>query len=214
MKSSSRIVVGASAGFILLVAILIIANILVKNVSNPIYGNTINFFNSTIGLLLIIFLVGMINDLFWNFKFPFNLVAPITGAFLSIFIVNFIYNIWQFSQSYIHSGFYIPVYPIYSVVFLIVLGFGYFNLVIKERGGKDIRDYKEYHEKKNKEKEKIYQEIKKRRKEHKKIEWRDVGNEFKLALYNLGDSINDAFDRKKDKHSDKEERHKKGKIRE
>ena len=78
-------------GFIVLIVLLIIANVLISSINNIVYTNIVQFFNSLLGLFVILFLIGMLNGIFWSFEFPLNLLAPMSSGVLGIFIVNLIY---------------------------------------------------------------------------------------------------------------------------
>lgn len=203
--SATVLILRRTVGFIIFLILLLIANTLASSFNNSIYSNIMQFFNINMPLFFILFVMGTINDLFWSFYFPWNMLAPVTGSILSIFIVTFLDKIWLFADSYIHSGFTIPIGLVTTIVFIIVFISGYFYLARRgieheefwnEKEWKKWKDWKKgWYEEKMKDKH----EIRKR----KKVDWGDVGEEFKLALYNLGDSINRAFDdhKKEDKKS-------------
>lgn len=201
-KSVAHIVLSKSVGFILFLILLGIANMLVPSINIKIYTSTIYFFNFNLMLMLILFLVGILNEIFWGLYFPFNIFAPVISSILSIYVVTFIYRLWNLIESYVYFGIAIPIVKIYTAVFLIVLVFGY--ILILSRGGKpkgsqnkDLDKWRE--ERLIKRKEKLERKIEKINGNFRKdqeIKWKDVGGEFKLAFYNLGKSINRAFERK------------------
>jgi hypothetical protein len=74
--------------------------------------------------------------------------------------------------------------PFYVIVFLIVLVAGY--ITILARHGKPRNVWEEEHGR--------WHEWGMRHMRRKtKVEWEDVGDEFRLALYNLGKNINEAL---------------------
>ena len=199
--SSTGIILKRFTGFLMFLVVLLAANILVSFLRSPVYTNIIIFFNSIIVLFLILFLVGMLNDVLWNSGFPFALLAPISGAVLSIFIVAFFYRLWEFIDSYVNSGAAIPIGLIYALVFLFVLAGGYFSLLFKSaKRGDNFGDWNEWkrnwHEERTKLRREMRESMRKMKHEGKsegEVEWKDIGNEFKLALYNAGRSLNRAF---------------------
>lgn len=182
-KSVAHIVFLRTFGFVIFLIVLGISNYLVKYAAISSYNEAVFFFNSNILLLFIITFTGMLSEIFWTLIFPFNLIAPIVSAVSSIFIVTFVYRIWNFIEEYAKTGFSFPLNKIYFLVFLLVLIIGYIVVLVKFLGHK--KELKE-------------EKIKKREKSE-KIEWGEIGNEFKLLFYNIGRGINKLFEREKKK---------------
>ena len=118
--------------------------------------------------------------------------APIAGAILSTSIITFFYRIWLFINGYVQSNISIPMIPVYIVVFIIVLISGYARLAMRgmineKYNNNKWEEWKKY-------RIEMHKKIKEYKKDRKKVEWDDVGEEFKYALYNLGNSINRAFE--------------------
>ncbi len=192
--SALSIIIGRSVGFIILVTLILVAGILATSVQNSVYSNVINFFNANIPLFFSLFFFGVINEIFWNFESPFNLLAPITSAILSTIIVSFLYKIWQFMEIYTNSGVLIHPGLISAVVFIIVLIAGYAKLAKEGFELKKLGDIKW-----EKEKEKIREKLNKANR-GKDIGWDDVENQFRILFYNIGDSLNKSFERHKKRH--------------
>lgn len=192
--SPTGIIFKRTIGFILFVIFLSIANFLVAYSQNQIYFNIVNFFNTNMILFLILFLMGTINEIFWNLIFPFNLIAPATSSILALIIVTLIYKIWRFVNVYLNSSIIIPINAIYVIVAIAVFIFGYLSVMIE--GWRLNRGYEE--EKTHKQKLKIKQKLQTKRRSN--LGWADVGYQFKLMLYNLGDTLNRSFDQKKKRH--------------
>ncbi|MFZ1971101.1 MAG: hypothetical protein WAU65_02910 [Candidatus Nanoarchaeia archaeon] len=187
--SALSIIIGRSIGFIMFVILLLIASLLAATIQNPVYSSIINFFNANIPLFFSLLIFGIINEIFWNFEFPFSVLAPITSAILSTIIVSFIYNVWQFMNIYTHSVVIIPIDLISLIVFIIVIVAGYAKLA------KEGFEFERLHKIEwRKEKDKIKNELK-QKKRGKDIEWDDVENQFKVLFYNLGDSLNKSFEK-------------------
>jgi len=205
-RSVIRIIFSNIMGFIIFLIILGIANLLIPAIPGALYASTIGFFNANIMLFLIMMLIGLVNDIFWNFYFPFNILAPVTSAALSIFIITFFYRLWDFINMHVQSGFVVPR-GLQLPIALFVLLIGY--ILIAVRSGRpraafeeEMRErHAERWERKKQRLERRMERAKDRRSE--KIDWEDVGNEFKLAFYNIGKSLNKAFEGKKEEKKKK-----------
>lgn len=175
-KKISSLVLEKTIPFGIFIIGLLIMNLFMKNMPSPI-PLIVSFFNANIYLFLILFFLGILTDLFWNIKFPLNIFAPISSSVLSIFIIAFFYNLWNFVDSFINSGITIPINLIYIIVFLITLISGYVRIFAQKTvKGKDVK----------KSKGKKY-----------KLKWEDVGEEFKLVFYNIAHGLNKLFSSKK-----------------
>lgn len=185
-KSSLRIILHSIFGFLVFLAILIVANTLSLSINNQTFLEIVEFFNSVLGLFFILFLIGMINSLFWNFKFPLNLLAPISGGILGVLIVDLVYKILEFMQTFVYFEVIAKVlsYQIFAFVFFATLIIGYLIILSEEN---------QLREKPSKE-EKTKKEIKHKKKssEH-DLSWDDVGNEFRKVLHNIGKAVNRLF---------------------
>jgi hypothetical protein len=201
-KSVLKIVLSRIFGFIFFLILLGIANILVRFIPSSVYAAVINFFNTNILLFLGMMLVGMVNEIFWSFYFPFNILAPVASAILSIFIVSFIYRAWSFLDTFFRTNFVLPG-SLYLPIALIILFFGY--IAILTRKGKPKEEF-DIDAKKPLPKG-AAGAVAQKKKLDEQVEWEDVSNEFKLALYNIGRSINKNFE-KKPKRSNKKARKK------
>ena len=202
--SAASLIVKKAIGFVVFIILLSVAEIVSQQINNPVYAEVINFFSTNISLFFIIFLVGLANDIFWNFYFPFNLVAPVISSVLSVFIVELFYRMWNFIDSFLYTGFSVPINAIYVIVFMLTLLFGY--LALLARGARRAREkFWEKEEKIMEEEEKrrseILERISQRRKSRSenRAEWEKVGSEIRQVFYNIGKTINDAFERHYDK---------------
>ncbi len=202
-RSTAKIILSRITGFIFFLILLAIANMLIGSVHNETYRSIIFFFNESLLLLLILMLLGMVNDIFWNMNFPFNIIAPITSAVLSFCVLTFMYALWIFLDQYIQSGMTIPIGLLKIVVFFIVLLAGYLAILV--RGGKPKSDWEDKWKERRqarwlREKERLQRRlnrIDRHVKNKEEVDWEDVGEEFKLAFYNLGKSINKSFENNK-----------------
>ena len=188
-KSSLKIVLHSLINFIVLIVSLIILNVLLSSIHNNTYIKLVEFLNSLLGLFIILFLIGMVNSLFWNFEFPLNLLAPISGAVLGLFIVDLIYEILEFTQTFVYFDILenILAYPISLIVFFATFIIGYL-IIFTEENNKAEKHPKEEHRKK---------EIKERKKSSKTgLTWEDIGQEFRKVFLNIGKALNSAFEGK------------------
>jgi len=76
-------------------------------------------------------LLGMINEIFWGFYFPFNVLAPVSAAILSKFVIDFIQMIWNLIQNYTVIKINIPFEILGPGVFFIVIITGYILLIAR-----------------------------------------------------------------------------------
>lgn len=212
-RSIIRQIISSLFGIILFLVILGIANIIIPNVNNAAYSEIVGFFNSSLGFLIILFLVGLVNEIFWNFYLPFDLIAPIISTVFAIFIMIFFEKFWNFIKDYFNINFSIPFDILYIIIPLIVLVSGYLLIISEEYWFRRKRRLREEYEDRitdrinqatNKTTDRIEEEIDNLKKHVEKIDWEDVGDEFKVALYNLGKSINNALDEKDRSKQDKQ----------
>lgn len=196
-KPILRMIIGRTVGFLIFLILLAIANFFTKFVHIPIYADIVSFFNSSLIILLSMAILGMVNEMFWHFYFPFNVLAPITSAALGVLISIFIYKFWIFINGYLNIVVNIPIQTIEVVIFWIIIIAGYLTMLF--RGGKPryVRDEKYKENKIN---------IKESNENKKRVEWEDVDDEFRLVLYNIGRSINRKFESKTIKSSDKKKK--------
>jgi hypothetical protein len=185
-RPAHHIVLMKICGFLFFLILLAVANVIIPSVNKGVYTDIVMFFNTNITFLFLITLIGMVNELFWNFHFPFNVPAPITGGVLSIYVVMFFYRVWNFLDEYINSSIRFSMGPIYVCVFLITALLGY--VTILSRQGKTRTDWEEEVKRRGR---KMKNNLK-----EKDVEWKDVENQFRLVFYNIGRSINKLFEKK------------------
>ncbi|MBR9704021.1 hypothetical protein GOV12_01310 [Candidatus Pacearchaeota archaeon] len=206
-RSTGKVIISNIVGILIFLILLGVANLLIPVVNNHVYMSVVEFFNSTLWFMLLLWFIGFINELFWSFYFPFNIIAPIISAVYSIFIIMFFSIFWNFIMVLINIDFNIPFNVLYTIVPLIVLVAGY--IIILVRKGKpacelhDKNELKKEKDRLERKKEKVEKRIKNLDDEVKDVSWDEVGSEYKSALFNLGKSINKIFDEHKDKKSGK-----------
>jgi hypothetical protein len=120
-------------GIICLLIAIVLANILTHYVTSPVFTSGVSFVNDNFWLLILIAVVLMVGDVFGAFPFPFNLPAPIITAFGSVFCIMFILKIFQWIDTIAAttlSPLFVFLSPIIAtLVFLIVLASGYFEIL-------------------------------------------------------------------------------------
>jgi hypothetical protein len=183
-------------GFLIFLIILGLANFLTKYITDLFYGDVVNFLIENLWLSFLIFVSTLVAEIFWMMWFPLDIPAPFLSAVSSLFIVNYLYNIYLFLGVYTYIDAPIPIGSIYEIVFWMVIGVGY--ILLLARIAKDVREKKKGVE--NQERGK--RERKQDENEEKKssgIEWNDVGGQFRLGCYNIGKAFNGLFEKRNKK---------------
>jgi len=193
LKPAQKIILSKIIGFLVFLILLVAANISIPYMENDVYTGVVGFFNANIILLMTITFIGMLNDLLWSFKIPFNMPAPLTSGVLSMFVITFFYRVWLFIEGYLNTGVKFSIWGIYIIVFLIAVISGYVTILL--RLGKSQRRLQKEWENKLKEIKKNEKKFEKHK--GKNVVWEEVVNEFKLVLYNIGKSINNLFEESK-----------------
>jgi hypothetical protein len=204
-RSAFKIVMSNVGGFILFLILLGTANILLPHINSLVYVDVVLFLNRSLVLFTIMMLVGLINDILWSFYFPFNILAPVSSAILSFFIVIFIFRVWSFLNNYVQSNFVLPEF-VYVPIALIVLVAGYVLILFRKGKPGEVHKRRKK-EKELEEKERLGKKAEpaSKRKQEETVEWQDVGDEFKHLFYNIGKSLNSFFGGKEKKKSQKKE---------
>jgi len=159
-KSIASIVFSRICGFLGFAVLLGLANIAQLFIDNIIFSDVVRFLNSSILLLLIIMVVGILTDISWAVMFPFNILAPVLSAINSIFLLYFILGIIEVVQ--MHTFDFMPPMLftlIAPILFFVVLIFGYVTLVMK-----------------------VLLPSPRKEKTKKCTKWGEVGEEFRLSI--------------------------------
>jgi len=168
-------------GFLIFLILLALANYLKAFIFSHTYWAIVDFLIANLWLSFWIFFLTLIADIFWTFRVPFNLVAPILSAASSIFIVDYIYRIWNFMDVTGRTNIGLPIGAIYPIVFWVVLVVGYITILTRfKREGREEKEERKAKKKSD-------------------IEWEDVGDAFRQAFYNIGMALKEAFEPKKKK---------------
>jgi hypothetical protein len=132
-KSMGWVFATRMIGVICLLIAIVLANILTHYVTSPVFTSMVSFVNQNFWLLILIAVVLMAGAVFGAFPFPFNLPAPIITAFGSVFCIMFILKVFQWIDTIAATtlsplfAFLSPI--IATLVFLIVLASGYFEIL-------------------------------------------------------------------------------------
>jgi hypothetical protein len=188
-RSYFSIVLRRIIGFVIFLVLLGIANILAKYVDFKVFSEVVGFFNTNLILLLTMMVIALVNELFWRFYFPFNILGPVTASGFTLLIASFIYKFWIFVNTYLLIDITIPIGTIYIGLFWAVLLLGY-ALILFRKGKPKHASEREVKEKVKEREEKGTESP---------IGWDDVGDQFKMIFYNIARSINRKFERKDDK---------------
>jgi hypothetical protein len=179
MKSPVGIVVKRIAVFIFFLILLAVVNIVAPEVNNYNFTSLVEFLNANIMLLLLISLIALINEIFWNAYLPLSLIAPVSAALLTVYLLKFFFTLLGFlDRNYFLTGIIIPTKQIYYFAAVLALVICYVVILVKfgEPGKKD--------EKKEKAMDKTKQD---------KPTWDDIGHEFRLLLLNICKAFNSLF---------------------
>ncbi len=117
---------------ILVFSLLVVAlNALVSPDHQILHGFT-NLLKDNLPLFIVIALVLMTGEIFGRFSFPLNLPAPLFHALASVFLVLFIFNVFEFLDAITGANIYgnleILRILLSILIFLIVFTGGYFKI--------------------------------------------------------------------------------------
>ncbi len=119
-------------GFIIFLVLLAVVNIMAYYIPNETFRQTVLLLNSNIWIIVIFTIVLMIGEIFGALIFPFNLPAPLFNAIGAIFLIRFIFNIFEFLNTLLilrlpfnFSTWYLVIS---LIIFVIVIIFGYVKI--------------------------------------------------------------------------------------
>jgi hypothetical protein len=130
-----KIVWMRAIGFVIFVVVMLFLYFLVPLVDNVIYAGIVTFIKDNLFTIFLINLLMLFAELFYLMIFPLNLPAPLFNALASVFIVSFIFRLIDLVTG-ISMGRTFNLaktfsYPVYFVVFLVVIVVGYVSLLVK-----------------------------------------------------------------------------------
>ena len=173
--------------FLILIGLL---NIIAANIVSSVFQIIVNFVNQNIFIIILISVLILLANIFEGFIFPFNIFYPPFNAIGGILCVEFIFRILRLVSILVQENIYAILVPFYFLAMIlvpiIVLIVGYVHVFARlgRRRRKPIQ----------KEKIKI---------EESDLEWRNVGDEFKSAAYNLATTLKESLDPEKGKKAAK-----------
>ena len=99
---------------------------------NGILRGLVGLLNNNLPYFIVIVLVLMTGEIFDRFSFPLNLPAPLFQALASVFLVIFVFNVFEFLDTITQAGIYrnleILRILLSILIFLIVFTGGYFKI--------------------------------------------------------------------------------------
>jgi hypothetical protein len=138
----------------------------------------IEFFNQNIGIIILFSILLYIGELFSIFIFPLNTPAPFFNAIGGIFLAEFIFKIFYMLGDVLNQNAFFTfklLEPLaYILIFFLVIIFGYIKIFID-----------------------LIPKRKEKKTKTKNIRWKDIGNEFRMAAYNLASTIKESLKPKK-----------------
>jgi len=195
-KPLSWIFVSRMMLIICFLIVVVLANILIFYVPNPIYQSGVMFLNTNFWLFILIAVIFLAADLFGAFPFPLNLPAPIIRAFGSVFCIAFILLFFQwFDTIYgttLYQFFWLTSFILVPIVFLIVLASGYYEIMRKLWWQPKLDQEPEsetvvFHEETPRQVTQNTSEMK---------SWEEVGLEFRLMLFDIFHRFRDDIRKK------------------
>ena len=147
----------------------------------------VNFLNMHIWFIIALSLIFYFGELFYTFKFPLNIVYPIFNIVGSILLLDFLFKLINLVETIIEIEVFAVIYTfkplIYIIIPLIVLIVGYLKVYESLNPKKSEKTTSKNNSNNN----------------NNRIEWADVTNQYKLALFNLGSTLKNKFNPDKKK---------------
>ena len=132
MKPIERLIINRVASFIIFLLLVIVLNIMVSYIGFSLFQDIVDFLNNNIlfiGLIVLFFVLG---EVFGMLKFPFNLPYPLFSAVGALFILYFIFDVFDFLISVSSINIAIPFNLIFFVIaiilFFAILITGYYHI--------------------------------------------------------------------------------------
>lgn len=177
-QSPTRTVIYNLISFIVFLVILGFLNISLDYFDNNILFEIVKLLNNNIWLIFVFSIIFSIAEVFECFKFPSNLPAPIFNAIGSIFLLNFLFKIFNLVGKISDMNTFetiSKVFPfLYPIVFLLVLIGGYVSILTSASWETPSKK-------------------KSSRNKGEERTWDDVGNEFKEMLYDVFHSARESL---------------------
>ncbi|HOC78547.1 MAG TPA: hypothetical protein PLP47_03955 [Methanofastidiosum sp.] len=178
-QSPNRIVIYNLISFVVFLIILGFLNISFDYFDNNMLLEIVNLLNSNILLIFTFSIIFTVGEVFGSFRFPSNLPSPIFNAIGSLFLLNFLFKIFNLVGNFSTIDTFEKLTKalpfLYPIIFLLVLIGGYVSILTGAS-----------------------QEVPPKKKTSKNEEshdrsWDDVGNEFKEMLYDVFHSARESL---------------------
>ena len=203
-RSIPWIVLSGLTGLMVFLIILLFLNYLTDSVGNSSFNAVVHFLNDNLLLIVVMSLIFLLGDVFGALFFPLNLPAPLFNAIGSVFLVVFIFRIFELVDSMINTkffsifGVFIPF--IYPLVFIIVLVVGYVIIFARlfEKDEDECVRREKTGENKTEPKKQANEPSAENKKSSGEKTWDDVAGEFRGAVYDVLHAVREAVSRKGD----------------
>lgn len=133
--SLSYTVISRSIGIVVFLILLVVLNILLRQIDNKFFHDFVLFLNANFWLVLLFGLLFLFADVFRAAFFPLNLPYPLIAGMGSVFFIMFLFRLMDFFDAQFVLGMsgYIDwtYYLIAPLVFLIALVCGYVSIFRK-----------------------------------------------------------------------------------
>ncbi len=144
-----RLLIYRVIGFIAFLLLLIILNILIGYIDVPIIKDCVIFLNGQVLFLSIITLLIVLGEIFMMLRFPANLPGPLFSSVGIVFVIYFIFNVFNLLMTLGEVSLDIPFDLIFTaiavLVFLVVIITEYIG-IFKNRSEKIEEEEEERHE--------------------------------------------------------------------
>ena len=193
-RSLGWVFVSRMIGIICFLIVLVLANILLYYIANPVYHSAIALVDENFWLLILIAIIFLVGDIFGTLPFPINLPAPVFKAFGSVFSIAFILKIIQWIDTVasmnLYNIFWFLSFLIVPLVFLVVLATGHLEILRKiwwqpKRGPEDVVI--------------VSPEPGETSKDHPASDaksWEELGAEFRLVMFDILQRFRDEVKKK------------------
>ena len=142
MKRKFRLIIwGGVLGYLFLLILIGVLNILANNVGNYVFQEIVNFLNQNLLIILLIPISLFLGNIFELFKFPYKIVYPLFNAFGSILWIELIFRAIKLINVLVEKDVYSIFKPFYwptmILIPLVILAVGYARIykIYKEKYG-------------------------------------------------------------------------------
>jgi hypothetical protein len=180
----SWVVISGLTGILVFLILLVILGYLASYYHNAVLLGLVTLLVNNLPLILTASILFIVADIFYTFRFPFNIPGPLFGGLGSLFVVSLFFILMDFFDLTYSLGitamFSKIKYILYPLVFFIVVVAGYARIFCPEKvrceepGEADVNNPSRTPGK----------------------SWDDVGDEFRQAIYDFFHRIREELNRK------------------